>query len=43
MTSDLIHWTNAAAITSAGWTGAYTDPAPVHQQAARFYQVLRTQ
>ena len=43
MTSDLLHWTNAAAVTPAGSTGSYYDPAPVRQQSARFYQVLRTQ
>jgi hypothetical protein len=42
MTADLLHWTNAAAVTPAGSTGAYYDPTPVRQQSARFYQVLRT-
>jgi hypothetical protein len=42
-TSDLIHWNNAAAITSSGYSATYTDPAPVSQQAARFYQIVRTQ
>jgi subtilisin-like proprotein convertase family protein len=41
--SDLIHWTKAAAITAAGSTATYTDPTPYHQSAARFYQVIRTQ
>ena len=40
---DLIHWTQAAALSAAGATASYTDPAPISQQAARFYQVLRTQ
>jgi hypothetical protein len=41
-TSDLIHWTNAAAVTPAGATASYHDPAPVNRQAARFYLILRT-
>jgi hypothetical protein len=41
--SDLVHWNNAAAITSSGYSATYTDPAPVSQQAARFYQIVRTQ
>jgi hypothetical protein len=42
MTSDLLHWTNAAAVTPSNSTGSYNDPTPVRQQSARFYQVLRT-
>jgi len=42
VSSDLIHWTVAVTITSSGYVGAYTDPAPVRQQSARFYQVVRT-
>ena len=43
LSSDLIHWTKAAVMTTGGYSGAYTDPAPVSQQSARFYQVFRTQ
>jgi hypothetical protein len=43
MSSDLIHWTQAAAITTDGSIGAYTDPTPINRQSARFYQVIRTQ
>jgi len=39
MSSDLIHWTNAATVTPGGAIGAYNDPTPVSQTAARFYQV----
>jgi hypothetical protein len=43
MSSDLIHWTQAAAITTDGSIGAYTDPTPINRQSARFYQVIHTQ
>ncbi|MGA2544731.1 MAG: hypothetical protein ABSG78_24540, partial [Verrucomicrobiota bacterium] len=43
MSSDLIHWTKAATITTDGYIGAYTDPTPINQQSARFYQVIHTQ
>ena len=43
VSSDLIHWTTAVTLTTSGYSGAYTDPAPVQQQSARFYQVVRTQ
>ena len=42
VSSDLIHWTPASTITTSGYSGAYTDPAPVQQQSARFYQIVRT-
>jgi hypothetical protein len=43
VSGDLIHWTQAADVTTDGYIGVYTDPAPVGQQCARFYQVIRTQ
>jgi hypothetical protein len=43
VSSDLIHWTQAATMTTSGYVGAYADPAPITQQSARFYQVIRTQ
>jgi hypothetical protein len=43
MSSDLIHWTKAAVIATDGYIDTYTDPTPVTQQTARFYQVFRTQ
>jgi hypothetical protein len=42
VSSDLIHWTPATTITTSGYVGAYADPAPVRQQSARFYQIVRT-
>ena len=43
VSSDLIHWTQAVTKTIGGYVGAYADPAPITQQSARFYQVIRTQ
>jgi hypothetical protein len=43
VSGDLIHWTQAANVTTGGYIGVYTDPAPISQQSARFYQVIRTQ
>ncbi len=43
MSSDLIHWSKAATVTTDGYVGAYTDPTPIGQQTARFYKVIRTQ
>jgi hypothetical protein len=43
MSSDLIHWTKAAVIATDGYIDTYTDPTPVTQQTARFYQVFRPQ
>jgi hypothetical protein len=39
--SDLIHWTIAATLTTDSATGAYSEP--INHKAARFYQLLRTQ
>ena len=43
VSGDLIHWTQAASVTTVGSVGHYTDSAPVHQQSTRFYRVIRTQ
>jgi len=41
VSTDLLHWTKAAAVTTIGATGSFSDA--VIQKGARFYQVSRTQ
>jgi subtilisin-like proprotein convertase family protein len=42
MTSNLTSWSYVTNVTTTGGTGAYTDPTPIHTQAARFYRVFKT-
>jgi hypothetical protein len=49
MTTNLVNstsgsnWTTVTNIITSGATGAYTDPAPIASQPARFYRVIRTE